>query len=82
MGMADKVSVLRGLNFRRPNKVVQFRCPKCLRLLIKYDIGEERTVYQADELRYWKDVEKDELHVICTKKNCNHEFIIKDGKVV
>ena len=54
-------------------KTLQFRCPNCSRLLIKWEVGKENCVYKAIEM------DKDG-RTKCTK--CGLALIFKENKFV
>lgn len=60
------------------SKVVQFRCPDCGRLLIKYEKGKTVCMYKAEGLQFIEPEEGKRAGVICTKCNTRLE-IAKDG---
>ena len=54
-------------------KTLQFRCPLCNRLLIKWEIGSDKCVYKVIELTA-------DGRTQCTK--CQVKLIFKDNKFV
>lgn len=60
-------------------KTIQFRCPKCLRLLVKWEVGSDKCAYEAPGLES-KEVEvegKKHYLVKCTK--CGNILEVKKG---
>ena len=59
-------------------KTIQFRCPVCNRLLIKWERGADHTQYTAPGLRFvpqaFNDKRKD---VICTKCDSRLEITMR-----
>lgn len=57
------------LTLQRPvhkDKLLQFRCPKCQRLLFKYRIGEDKMDYVSPGITFQKDT-NGMMYVNCTK---------------
>jgi len=58
----------------------QFRCPSCLRLLVKYDITNDIVIYEAPNLITYNDEEGQARKAQCTK--CGEvSWITKEGLV-
>jgi len=48
------------------SKTIQFRCPKCLRLLLKWEVGSDTLIYKAPRLEIM-DTEGNHKKLVCTK---------------
>lgn len=61
-------------------KTIQFRCPKCLKLLVKFDSGSGAFAYVEQDIRYRQDEQRKKMEVWCTK--CNEHLVIEKGELV
>jgi len=61
-------------------KTIQFRCPKCHRLLLKYDIANDEIEYRAIGLFFDSDEKGNTKYLTCNKCYADLE-ITKQGLV-
>lgn len=60
------------------SKIIQYRCPDCQRLLIKWETGSEKVLYVDFKAR-WIEVEgRKSKDIICSKCNTRSE-VCSDG---
>ena len=59
-------------------KTLQFRCPTCLKLLIKWEIGQSECIFKAEGLEFIKQTSNEKQDVICPKCKTRSE-ITKQG---
>jgi len=50
--------------------IKQMRCPKCGRLLVKYDLDNNKVLYRDLKLIELSDKENNVLQIICSKIGC------------
>lgn len=62
------------------SQVVQYRCPKCLKLLFKFDRETGKVEYHMSQYAFYKDEQDRAKHVSCPK--CKTELeIVKNGMI-
>ena len=62
------------------NDTKQFRCPKCLRLLFKYDKKNDKVLYQAINIQFEPDEKNRAAFVTCNK--CGARCAVKPEGLV
>jgi hypothetical protein len=59
------------------SKTIQYRCPVCCRLLIKWEVGAAECQYKAEGLRFIEQKGSEKKDIVCTK--CDTRLEITRG---